>query len=268
MDLAGVGRDTVHRVMLSVLRAIGQADPSKNTPAHITSPMHRRIRRLLKLDPFRGVKARYNKIALKMYPELKQMVALSPEPLVMAARLAIAGNVIDFGIYSSVDIRGAVERAVGEPIAVDDSLEFIGELEDLDKVLYLLDNAGEVVFDRIFIEELLSLGKQVTVVVKAGPVINDCTSQDATSAGLDDICCVIDNGSDHVGTILEQTSRSFREHFGREDQLIISKGQANFETLMHEDRRIYFLLQSKCEVVSRRLGLEQGAMIFARGGGR
>ncbi len=267
MDLAGVNTDTVHRVMKSVLRAIGQADPSK-TPAHVTSPMHRRIRRLLKTDPFRGVKARYNRIALKMYPELKQSVALSAEPLATAARLAIAGNVIDFGIYSSVDIKGAVERALKEPMAVDDIRELVTALSEVDAVLYLLDNAGEVVFDRILIEELTALGKQVTVVVKSGPVINDCTIEDAIAAGLDDICRIIDNGSDSVGTMLEHTSRSFLERFSRKDQLIISKGQANFETLMHEDRRIFFLFQSKCAVVSRRLGLKEGDMLLARGGGR
>lgn len=268
MEMAGVDADTAHRVMRSVLRSIGQADLSGKTPAHITSPMHRRIRRLLKTDPFRGVKARYNRIAMKMYPELKQGVALSTEPLATAARLAIAGNVIDFGIFRSVDIRGTVERALTEPMAVDDIRELVSALSEVAAVLYLLDNAGEVVFDRILIEELLALGKQVTVVVKSGPVINDCTRQDAASVGLDDICRVIDNGSDSVGTIFDHTSRSFLEHFNRKDQIIISKGQANFETLMHEDRRIFFLFQSKCAVVSRHLGLEQGAMLLARGGGR
>jgi len=268
MEVGGVNGDTVPRVMKSVFRCLERADYSNKTPAHVTSAMHRRIRRLLKADPFRGVKARYNAIALKMYPELKEKVATSPRPLITAARLAIAGNIIDFGIYDSVDIMGTVERALdlNSALDVDDSDDFLLEVEEKEQVLYLLDNSGEVVFDRILIEELIARGRNVTAVVKAGPVINDCTMEDATGAGLAGLCKIIDNGSDHVGTILEQCSMGFQERFGRRDQLVISKGQGNFETLMHEGSRIYFLFQAKCLVVARLLGLGQGAMLLARGG--
>jgi uncharacterized protein with ATP-grasp and redox domains len=265
MEAGGVREDVMRRVMLSVMRGIYEAGPAK-TPSHLSSEMHRRIRRLLKADPFRGVKARYNRITLGMYPELKRTVSDSPDPLGTAARLAIAGNVIDFGIYSSVDIKGAVERALSEPLAVDDSVRFAEEVEGAGQVLYLLDNAGEAVFDRLLIEELLARRKKVTAAVKSGPVINDCTMEDARQAGIEGLCKVIETGSDHVGTILDHTSRSFIERFHRKEQIIISKGQGNFETLFKEDGLIYFMFQAKCTVVARALDLPEGAMLLARGG--
>ena len=264
LEQAGASLETRHRVLRAILSDIKRADPEK-TPAHASSGMHRSIRRLLRVDPFRGVKARYNRKALALYPELKQVVGQSHRALDTAAKLAIAGNVIDFGIYRSVDIKGTIKRALEEPLAVDDFDAFDQALGRVSRVLYLLDNAGEVVFDRLLIEELRARGKKVTAVVKAGPVLNDCTILDAGEAGLTGVCKVVDTGSDMVGTILEDTSRSFRERFARTDQLIISKGQGNFETLLNEKKNIFFLFQAKCEVVAGLLGLPTGSMLLADG---
>jgi uncharacterized protein with ATP-grasp and redox domains len=251
-------------VMRAVLKDVESADTEKS-PAHATTPMHRTIRRMLGRDPFGGVKADYNRKALALYPRLKRLVAESGDPLRTASRLAIAGNVIDFGIYASVDIEGTVERALGGGLAVDRHENFAKAVDKAGRILYLLDNAGEAIFDRVLIEELASMGKRVTAVAKGSPVINDCTASDARDAGLGESCEVIDNGSDAVGTILETTSDAFRRRFGENSALVISKGQGNFETLMGERRRMFFLLQSKCGVLSRFLGLPEGSMLLAEG---
>lgn len=253
-------------MLRAVLGEIAGADMGQS-PAHFTTLMHRRVREMLGADPFRGVKSEYNGIALGLYPELKDLVARSRYPLFTASRLAIAGNVIDFGIFTSVDLGGTLKRAVEEPLDVDHYQLFREEVERSRRVLYLLDNAGEVVFDRVLIEELLSMGKEVTAVAKGGPVINDCTLADAREAGLMDVCEVMDNGSDAVGTILPETSEAFRRRFAEEGVLVISKGQGNFETLLAEKKNLFFLFQSKCEVVSRVLGLERGAMVLAASSG-
>jgi uncharacterized protein with ATP-grasp and redox domains len=147
---------------------------------------------------------------------------------------------------------------------VDDYESFKAALSHATGILYLLDNAGEIVFDRILIETLASQGKKVTAVVKGGPVINDCTAADAVEAGLNPPACeVIDNGSDAVGTILEWTSPGFRQRYA-EAPFIISKGQGNFETLRDPEKTIYYLFQSKCEVVSKELGLSLGSMILKK----
>ena len=249
-------------VLKKIAAAIGEVDTSK-TPAHTTTFLHREIRNLLGRDPFKDIKSEYNQIALTLYPFFERRVEKSPDPLWTASRLAIAGNVIDFGIFTSVDIEGTAERALGGPIAIDDYPAFKDEIKKHDKILYLLDNAGEIVFDRILIEALVSHGKKVTAVVKGSDVINDSTMQDARETHLTETCHVIDNGSDAVGTILEWTSEKFQSDFANAS-LIISKGQGNFETLMRSQKRIFFLFQSKCDAVSKELGLSKGSMLLKK----
>lgn len=250
------------RILKRIINLIGKVDTSK-TPAHTTTFLHREIRRLLGKDPFEGIKSEYNLISLRLYPLLKKKVAESQDPLWTATRLAIAGNVIDFGIFTSVDIEGTVEKALGSFITVDEYNLFKENILKSEKVLYLLDNAGEIVFDRILIELLISLGKKVTAVVKGSAVINDSTIEDAKETNLIDVCNVIDNGSDAVGTILKWTSNEFRNIF-KTSGLIISKGQGNFETLLGSKKTIFYLFQSKCDVVSKELGLSKGSMLLKK----
>ena len=250
------------RILKSILPEIQIADISR-PPAYATTFIHRKIRQMLGKDPFEELKSEYNKIALGLYPSLKKMVGKSQDPLWTATRLAIAGNVIDFGIFTSVDIEGATDKALNNPLAVDDFEIFKKAISDADTIVYLADNAGEIVFDRLLIETLISFGKSVTVVVKGEPVINDSTLKDALESGLTRICQVIDNGSDAVGTILAWTSSTFQDTFNNA-QLVISKGQGNFETLIGIQKNIFFLFQSKCNVVSKELGLSRGSMLLKK----
>ncbi len=252
------------RILKSVMEEVVHADTSR-PPAHTTTFIHRKIRELLKADPFAGIKSEYNQSALRLFYHLKDIVASSKDPLWTAARLAIAGNVIDFGIFTSVNIEGTVEKALEQTIAIDDYAFFREAVSGSEEVFYLLDNAGEIVFDRILIETMQSKGVHVVAVVKGSPVINDCTIGDAVESGLMDVCEVIDNGSDAVGTILELTSEEFKERCAR-IPLVISKGQANFETFQDRGKEIYYLFQSKCEVLSRELGLPVGAMLLKKSG--
>lgn len=249
-------------ILLSIMDTFRQADTAR-PPAYTTTFIHRKIRQLLGRDPFGDIKSEYNRISLGMYPSLKAQVEKSQDPLWTGARLAIAGNVIDFGIFTSVDIEGAVRRALNSRIAVDDYTAFRDALAETEEILYLADNAGEIVFDRILAETLVQHGKKVRVVVKGSPVINDATRADAEQSGLTGICEVTDNGSDAVGTILEMTTPDFQDMF-RQARLIISKGQGNFETLLGTGKNIFFLFQSKCDVLSRELGLPTGSMLLRK----
>jgi uncharacterized protein with ATP-grasp and redox domains len=249
-------------ILKSVLEDIRSADTSK-PPAFTTTFIHRKIRQMLGKDPFKEIKSEYNQVALKLYPSLKTAVEESPDPLWTAARLAIAGNVIDFGIFTSIDIEGTIRRALDGQLAVDDYGVFTDAVSTSDKILYLTDNAGEIVFDRLLIEALVSSGKKVEAVVKGSPVINDSTTEDAIESGLTSVCEVIDNGSEAVGTMLDWVSPSFRQKF-KDAQLIISKGQGNFETLTGFEKKIFFLFQSKCDVVSKELGLSIGSMLLKK----
>jgi len=251
--------------MRKVLRAVRGMDMHRSPPV-MGQRVHRLIRELTgNTDPYRQIKSQLNRLALRLYPELKTRVARAADPIDTAVRLAIAGNVIDSGVYSHLDeadVRAAVERALVVPMtgSVMDFLDAVSAAED---ILYLADNAGEIVFDRLLIEQM-PLDK-VTVAVRGAPVINDATMDDARLAGLLGLVEVIDNGSDAPGTILEDCSASFRERFNEAD-LVVSKGQGNYETLSEVEKSILFLLKVKCPVIARDIGCEIGSMVLRRTG--
>ncbi len=231
--------------------------PWNETPAHTTTFVHRKVREALGRDPFEQRKKRYNRLAMGLYPQLKQQVHSAKDPLEVALKIAVAGNVIDFGIFREEEIERQLQNTIDAPLYRFDYEAFRDSLDRANQVLYLLDNAGEIVFDRVLIEQLQSLGKEVTAVVKAEPVLNDATVEDARQTGLLKVCRVIDNGSYGIGTILPWCSEQFRKLFSS-SPMVISKGQGNLETLYTEDREIFFLFQVKCEVVSRWLGVPEG----------
>lgn len=259
---AGRQPDIQREIINDVLSIMRDTDMEK-PPAYTTTFIHRAVRNRLKQDPFKEVKQRYNRLAMEFCRSLKTNMEMSSDPLRTAARLAIAGNVIDFGIFTSIDIEGSVKRALESRIAVDDYAEFRDFVSEAEQILYLLDNSGEIVFDMFLIENLVSSGKRVTAAVKGSPVLNDVTLEDAVQVNLSALCRVIDNGSDAVGTILQWTSPEFRREFQSAD-LVISKGQGNFETLAENGKRVFFLFQSKCNVVSEILGLSPGSMLLKK----
>ncbi len=157
------------------------------TPAHATTFLHRRVRELLGFDPFAERKRHYNELAMRLYPHLKEMVEGADDPLRAAFRVAIAGNVIDLGIYTEIDVEAELQRALSMEMPYEEYEELKNALERSEEVLYLLDNSGEIVFDRVLIELLQARGNTVTAAVKAGPIINDATMEDAVQVGLTEI---------------------------------------------------------------------------------
>jgi len=250
------------KVVREVLRLAADLDMSQSPPA-IGQQIHRLIRQLIdNTDPYRELKQRFNRLALRLCTELEERVRTSEDPLETAVRLAIAGNIIDLGVKTSIR-ESDIERIIRDCLTADfDNQQIEGfrnAVSRAEKILYLADNAGEIVFDRLLIEQLPA--EKVTVAVKGAPVINDATIEDAEFAGLTEMVEVIDNGSDVPGTILETCSQIFRARFEDAD-LIVAKGQGNYETLSGVDKNIFFILKAKCPVIARDLGCEVGEMIL------
>jgi uncharacterized protein with ATP-grasp and redox domains len=253
--------EAVHeRVLREVLRASASLDMSMSPP-HMGREIHRIIRReTADPDPYREIKDASTRLALDLLPGLARRVEKSSDPFEAAVRFAVAGNIIDFGAQAHVSdetVLQAIEDAVKEPIdtaGVDTLRRAAGNARE---ILYLGDNAGEIVLDRLLIERLP--GERVTFAVREAPVINDATIEDAHVSGLTDVVKVITNGSDAPGTILEECSAEFRERFERAD-VIIAKGQGNYETLNDTPGNIFFLLKAKCPVVARDLSCELGSI--------
>jgi len=252
------------KVVREVLRLAADLDMSQSPPV-IGQRIHRLIRKLIgNTDPYRELKQRFNRLALELCAELEERIRTSEDPMETAVRLAIAGNIIDLGVKTSIK-ESDVEKIIRDCLTADFDIrqveEFRNAVSRAEKILYLVDNAGEIVFDRLLIEQLPC--EKVTVVVKGEPVINDATMEDADVAGLTRIVEVIDNGSDAPGTILESCSQAFRNCFAESD-LVIAKGQGNYETLSDADKNIFFILKAKCPVIARDLGCEVGEMILRK----
>lgn len=238
-----------------------------NAPAPVMGQrIHRRLRALTGLtDPYRRAKDAQNRLALRLLPGLRRELAAAGDKLGLAARMAIAGNIIDMGAYGDVGeagVRAAVEHALREPLR-GGLAAFRRAASAARSVLYLADNAGEIVFDRLLVEELGP--ERVTVAVRGAPVLNDAVLADARAAGLHKLCRVIGNGSDAPGTVLGETSREFSRLFAGAD-LVLAKGQGNYETLSEAPRAVWFLFKAKCPVIAQRAGVKVGDQVLSRGG--
>jgi damage-control phosphatase, subfamily I len=251
------------QVLREVLRWTAEMDVARPAPV-ATQHIHRLIRALTGVaDPYRDAKDQQNRMALALLPELNALMAAAADPLMMAVRLAIAGNVIDLGAKAKVteaDVRDDIRQVLTEPL-VGEPAAFRQAVAKARRILYLADNAGEIVFDRLLIEQLSPA--RVTVAVRGAPVINDATMADARAAGLHDIVEVIDNGSDAPSTLLDTCSREFQQQFAAAD-LIIAKGQGNYEALSDGPDQLFFLFKAKCFVVADYLGVPVGAHVLAR----
>lgn len=206
-------------------------------------------------DPYRQLKKKSNSEALKILPSLQREILTAKSQLSTCLRFAIAGNSIDYGAFASVDIEGALDACRKNPFAIDHSAILLDRFDALQKgasVLYLADNCGEIVYDRLLVEYLFRRGFTITLAVKDGPIINDALLEDALTAGLDRFARIISNGSRCPGTVLDQCSPQFRQMFASAD-VVISKGQGNFESLSDTDREVFFLLMLKCRVAARHM---------------
>ncbi|HDQ40065.1 MAG TPA: DUF89 family protein [Desulfonatronum sp.] len=254
-------QDVHESVLRRVLTAAADMD-LKQSPPLMGQVIHRLVRQISgNDDPYKSVKAASNRFALKMYPLLKEKIEKSAAPVETAVRFAIAGNIIDFGVNNEISpeiIEATIERSLTDSLCgsrnVLQQFVFPGK-----KILYLGDNAGEIVFDRMLIEKLSA--DRIFYAVRGGPVINDATLADAEETGMTGLVDVVDNGSDAPGTVLSECSADFLRLFEDAD-FVIAKGQGNFETLSHVNKPIVFLLKAKCPVIARHIGCDIGTAVI------
>jgi uncharacterized protein with ATP-grasp and redox domains len=263
-----VSEDKAMQILHEILPLIPELDP-QGTPAENSTLILWKVNELLGTsDPFAKAKRDSNELALKLLPQLRKRVLQSSDPLYTALQVSVAGNIIDLGIFKDFDIEASIEEALAKKFAHDDYPSFKEKLKGAHKVLILGDNSGEIAFDKLLAEQLEASGFRVTYVVKQSPILNDATLEDAEYVEMKDVANVITNGSGFLGTVIKTCSEEFRKVL-READLIISKGQANYESLESEDEageKTYFLLRAKCEVVAESLGVKLGEMAFKKWG--
>ncbi|MCA9438867.1 MAG: DUF89 family protein [Candidatus Omnitrophica bacterium] len=258
------------------VRAHLKTKPPETSPADLSFDAIKAVYHLTGLeDPYSLLKKKSNEEAMEHLPHMREWIAESDHPLDTAARMAVAGNIIDLGIRKDYDIEESVRRILDEGFAIDFLDAFVQDIweresrGDHPKVFYICDNAGEIAFDRLFLETLIVQFPRTSFIaaVNGGPILNDATMEDAVFVGLPEIVPVIDNGYGLLGTVLSEVSPEFRRAFDEADW-VISKGQANYETLDGVSDKVLFLLKAKCEPIAEHVGVTLFQGVFKRNDGR
>ena len=238
----------------------------RENPMDISSDLQEIIEDVVGVvDPYREIKERSNEVALKYAPRIRRMIEESDDPLRTAVKIAAAGNLIDFGAYSKVDLDAPIKNAEKAEFIIDDYEKFSRKVLEAKRLLFFFDNAGEVIFDKLLIETMIKVrGKpfeRMTFVGKEKPLLNDVTSEELRRLGFSDfpnseiksIGCG-KNAKLHARSM--EVDKWFMDH-----DLVILKGQGNLE-MFSDKSRVFFLLVAKCVVVSRFLGVKPGSFIL------
>lgn len=249
-------------ILRRLLKFLSQVDYDQSPPV-LGRRLHRLIREFLQnTDPYQKIKEEYNRMMSGLYSEFREIVEQSSDSFDVAMRLAIAGNVIDFGPQYNFDVMDAINRVRGAKLAIDDSRHLRNDLENATTLLYIGDNSGEIVFDKLFLEKINL--PEMYFTVRGGPIINDATLDDAEIIGMNNVAKVITTGDDAPGVVWESASKQFKQILNQSD-VILAKGQGNLEGLIDIPKNIYFLLVTKCELIGERLGTRPGEFVVKRG---
>ena len=252
----------IQRRVLAGVADYVQGASLDQTPAALSQPVYDIARAVTgAADLYERQKREGNRRALDILPRVEALVAGAADPLAAAVQAAAAGNVIDLGIGQPFDIERDVLAAMRQPLALNAVGEFRAELRPGRRLLYLGDNAGEIVFDTLLVREILKTGARVTFAVKSGPIINDALLRDAEEVGLTRLTRVIETGAADIGINWANVSPAFRAAVAEADA-ILGKGHGNFETRAGYPANFYFLLKAKCVIVAAELGVPLGAVVF------
>ncbi|MCX7765500.1 MAG: ARMT1-like domain-containing protein [Candidatus Sumerlaeia bacterium] len=252
------------QVLREVMRYLHKADWNV-TPAALSTKAYALVHKITNNpDPYKAIKEKQNKLALKLLPEIKRLLARSKDRLHTAGRLAVIGNIIDCGQGRIPDVIAELKADLKLPMAIDDFADFRRAFMRAKRIFYACDNAGEIVFDKVFMQEMKRERPDIELIacVRGSPILNDATLKDAQAVNLTEVAQVIDTGIAAIGMPLSLLPARVHRLLDSSD-IIISKGQGNFETLDEiTDGRVYFILRAKCMLISRKFNVPLHSIIF------
>lgn len=264
MEKGGWPEERRDSLLVELLPVIEGLDRDKTPAENSTIVLHRLVELMGGGDPFAAAKRESNMQALQYIDRLHRLVREAGNPLKQALKFAVAGNVVDMGLFDDYDLEGAVQSVIKTGFSIDHWDRFCHQLGSARRALIIGDNSGEIVFDRLLVETLIDRGIKVNYGVKGSFILNDATIDDARQAGIDKLCSVINNGNNFLGTIEDRCATDFLHTFRGAD-IVISKGQANYESLEGTQLagdKTFFLLKAKCPVVAKQLGANYGDIVF------
>ena len=242
--------------MQRVLKAISETPKSEGAPVIV-----RTINRIQKEmfgynKDYTHIKSHFNELMMEKAPTVRDKLNKSEDSLRLAIQYAMTGNYIDFGAMNNVDeeqLGKLLDQASDNHVDEEEYISLKADIEKARSIVYLTDNCGEIVMDKLLIEEIQKQNPnaQITVIVRGKPILNDVTMEDAIQVGLTEIVNVIGNGSEIAGTYLEDISEEAKNVIDDAD-VILAKGQGNFETLRMCGKNIYYIFMCKCEMFAKR----------------
>lgn len=251
--------------MQGILKIIGTVDINISAP-EIVGEIRKFKKSFGEVFDYSEAKDYFNNFMLSIENDIEDKIEKSENPLKTAVKYAMAGNFIDFGAMDTVDeklLKENLENA--DNIFIDETKyeRFEQEITTLKNIAYITDNCGEIVLDKLLIKQIKKINRyaKINVIVRGEPVLNDCTIEDAKQVGLDKVVDIIGNGSAVAGTVLDKISHDAKKIIDNAD-VIISKGQGNFETLHHCGKNIYYLFLCKCKMFAERFGVEKFSGMF------
>ena len=261
LEQNNIDADTQHTALKQVMHFLSEAD-EQLSPSEIAGGTNKIIREVSKVEDFYlKEKKSSHTLAMTYLDDLRDLVQQAADPFEQALKISAAGNVIDVLHVDEYHLWDEVVTTIKEEFWGGGLESFRERLSKASQLLILADNVGETVFDRVLIE---TLPLPVVYAVKSGPILNDATREDAVAAGLDQVAQVVENGTRSPGTVLSQATPEFRELFER-SSLVLSKGQANYETVDDQGDKVFFLLRIKCPLLSEKLNAPQGALVLKQG---
>ena len=261
MELYQASKERREEVLRQVERFLDEASPDLSAPRMMAGVLDLLKKETGISDPYERSKREYNQLLLGMEEELSRRIHEAEDLFAVAMRYVTVGNYIDFGALSDVNeeqLRTLLRDCGQFELNPEEVRRFREELGSARELLYITDNAGEIVLDKIFIKVLKELYPklQVSVLVRGEPVLNDATAEDAKLIGLDRVAAVIPSGTSVPGTQYGQISREARDCMDRAD-LCLAKGQGNFESLRECGKNIYYLFLCKCDLFVERFQVER-----------
>lgn len=258
--LCGLDDATLERMLAIKDEVIAGVEGKRIRPDRMGELLGRVAPLLGTKDPYHDIKVEYNQLMLDRETDCQERIRAAEEPFQLALRYAVAGNLVDFGgkhVFTRDDVTALMDRVPGISFALDDSEALLGAVRSARSIMYLGDNCGEIVLDKLLIKQILRENPDVRVTygVRGGPAINDVTLEDAEQVGMGNVARVLSSGIATPTTVLAASTDEFRRAFYDAD-LVISKGMGNFEVLVDGCGRedVFFLLMTKCGHVADLVG--------------
>lgn len=264
-----LSKDESFKLLKKVLKEIEKQDFDKTSPEVYGNVWQLITDYFDGEDIYKEIREQYNKKFMNYVDAIEDAIIKSETPLKMALAAAIEGNLLDLAITKTFSIDKliqAIEKLESAKFGIDDSTSLLNSIKKSKKILYIGDNCGEIVFDRIFIETIKKYFPKTKIyyVVRGKSAVNDVLLSDALQVGMDEFATIVENGDSSLGTVLERCSTNLNVLY-KEVDLVIAKGQGNFESLSETPREnLYYLLLSKCQLIAEAFNVDKMSIVCAK----